>query len=124
MTKVNKFYRESFTNSIKQTINPGDEVVFITSSWHVNSRKGIFEGVFKDPNGNITGTRVSYRYFYNEKEFSDTGYITEWKNDYYYDEKARKYMYNQIDTGRRYNLVSKEKKFYAALQNNLVFAIK
>lgn len=40
--------KEPFVNELGQTINPGDEVMFVATSWK-NTRvdKGIFEGVYK-----------------------------------------------------------------------------
>lgn len=45
---MSDFVVESFTNHIGQTINPGDEVVFIGTAYKTNSIKGgTFRGVYK-----------------------------------------------------------------------------
>lgn len=55
---INTFVAEPFTNSFGQTINPGDRVAYITHGWSVHMGKGRFDGVFKDPKGQIVLTRV------------------------------------------------------------------
>ncbi len=55
---INTFVAEPFTNSIGQTINPGDRVAYITHSWSVHMGKGRFDGVYKNANGDVVLTRV------------------------------------------------------------------
>lgn len=55
---INTFVAEPFTNSIGQTINPGDRVAYITHSWSVHMGKGWFDGVYKNAKGDIVLTRV------------------------------------------------------------------
>lgn len=54
----NTFVAEPFTNSFGQTINPGDRVAYVTHGYSVTLGKGRFDGVFKDPKGQIVLTRV------------------------------------------------------------------
>ena len=55
---INTFVAEPFTNSFGQTINPGDRVAYVTYGYSVTLGKGRFDGVFKDPKGQIVLTRV------------------------------------------------------------------
>lgn len=57
---ASKLIKEPYTNHLGQVINPGDEVMYIATSWkRTRVDKGIFEGVYKsngyytrkDPNG-------------------------------------------------------------------------
>jgi len=55
---INTFVAEPFTNSIGQTINPGDRVAYITHGWSVDMGKGWFDGVYKNAKGDVVLTRV------------------------------------------------------------------
>ena len=44
---MSDFYAEPYENEFGQVIKPGDEVVFVASSWKTKIKKGIFRGVFK-----------------------------------------------------------------------------
>lgn len=56
----NTFVVESFVNSIGQTVNPGDDVVYVGSSWSNTSvNTGKFAGVYKDKNGKPQAVKVA-----------------------------------------------------------------
>ena len=70
---------EPFTNEFGQVINPGDEVLFISTSYkQTNIRKGVFAGVWyndvrlsrevKDANGNTVMEINSYGYERKKRE--------------------------------------------------------
>ena len=44
---MSDFYAEPYENEFGQVIKPGDEVVFVATSWQTKIKKGIFRGVFK-----------------------------------------------------------------------------
>lgn len=55
-------FSESFTNSIGQTINPGDSVVFVTTGYghRVSIQTGVFEGVRRTVDkGQLAGTKIN-----------------------------------------------------------------
>jgi hypothetical protein len=57
----NQFSAEPFVNEIRQTINPGDRVAYVTIGYNkrVNQNTGWFDGILKDPkNGKVVLTRV------------------------------------------------------------------
>jgi len=126
--RVNTFSAEPFTNSIGQTLNPGDKVVAVTTGYghRVSVFEGVFEGVYRgnDYNkGKITGTRVGQvPVTYNERVFSDTGAHEE--TDF-----IRKLVngrfagYETFKTGRRYDLIPNTKYRKSSLQRNRVFKI-
>lgn len=90
MTDFNKnVVAVPFTNSIKQTINPGDEVVFVTSGYahSVSIDKGTYLGRYKGENGGcvikvynplirfrhaVTGAEVQS--WYTDKRITETVY--------------------------------------------------
>jgi hypothetical protein len=55
---INTFVAAPFTNSIGQTINPGDRVAYITHGWSVHMGKGWSDGVYKNEKGDVVLTRV------------------------------------------------------------------
>ena len=55
----NTLVRESFTNEIDQTINPGDQVAYVSHGWRVYQNTGYFDGVFKNEKGDVVFTRIS-----------------------------------------------------------------
>ena len=55
----NTLVRESFTNEIGQTINPGDQVAYVSHGWGVYQNTGYFDGVFKNEEGGVVFTRIS-----------------------------------------------------------------
>lgn len=56
------FFEESFTNELDQVINPGDEIVMVTTGYahSVDIRRGTYLGVRKNGNGEVTSTTCSY----------------------------------------------------------------
>lgn len=60
--KSTLFVAEDFVNSIGQTISPGDNVVYVGTSWSRTSvNPAVFAGVYKNSKGEITAVRVNYR---------------------------------------------------------------
>jgi hypothetical protein len=127
--RVNKFSAESFTNSIGQTLQPGDKVVAVTTGYghSVSVFEGVFEGVYRGPSyygsdkQQISGTRIGQiPVTYDEQEFADDGAHEE-KIYKGYDQKTRTSVYEK--TGRRYNLIEKVKYRKSSLQRNRVFKI-
>lgn len=57
------FFEESFTNELDQVINPGDEIVMVTTGYahSVDIRRGTYLGVRKNGNGEVTSTTCSYK---------------------------------------------------------------
>lgn len=54
-----EFCVEPFVNEIGQTINPGDQVIYVGTSWSsTHVKRGIYEGVYY---------RTRDRYFYNRE---------------------------------------------------------
>ena len=121
--KVNDFVAESFTNSLGQTLEPGDDVVFVTSGYTVSIGSGKFEGVYRSPTSkNIVGSRIgSVPVDYLERIFCEDGEHAEevFKG---WDEKTWRYIYEK--SGRRYNLVPRVKYRKSVLQRNRVFKIE
>jgi cystathionine beta-lyase/cystathionine gamma-synthase len=127
--RVNKFSAESFTNSIGQTLQPGDKVVAVTTGYghSVSVFEGVFEGVYRGPSyygsdkQQISGTRISQiPVTYNEQEFVEDG-VEEEKVYKGYNRDTRQYEYEK--TGRRYNWVKKVKYRKSSLQRNRVFKV-
>lgn len=56
---MSTFVIENFTNEIEQVIVPGDEVLYIGTSWK-NTRASLatYEGVYKNESGDILAVRV------------------------------------------------------------------
>jgi hypothetical protein len=50
-----------FVNEFKQTVDPGDEVMYAGTSWHYTSfRKAKYEGVYTNPiTGEVLAVKVS-----------------------------------------------------------------
>lgn len=65
-----EFYVETYTNHLKQIIQPGDDVVMVTTGYghSVSIRRGKFLGVRKNSKGDIVGQTCEYvatRMLYN-----------------------------------------------------------
>lgn len=122
--RVNTFVADSFTNSIGQTLQPGDKVVAVTTGYchNVSVFEGVFEGVYRNPrNDNVVGTRVGQiPVKYNEHVFCEDG---EHEETVYkgYDRVTWQSIYEK--TGRRYNLVPNVRYRKSSLQRNRVFKI-
>lgn len=122
--RVNTFVADSFTNSIGQTLQPGDKVVAVSTGYghQVSVFEGVFEGVYRNPHNDIiVGTRVGQiPVKYNERVYCDDG---EHEENVYrgYDPKTWQSIYEK--TGRRYNLVPTVRHRKSALQRNRVFKI-
>lgn len=123
--RVNKFVPESYTNDLGQTLNPGDDVVFVTTGYghRVSVETGKFEGVYRNlESENFAGTRIgTVPVNYNERVFCEDGeheeeIIKGW------DQKTWRYIYEK--TGRRYNLVPVVKYRKSTLQRNRVFKLE
>lgn len=84
-----------FKNNIGQTINPGDEVVIVTTGYghNVNTYKGIYLGLHKNGGAQCikkvktsfyafkdTGERVHYSYF-SEMNAKLNAFATEWRKN-------------------------------------------
>lgn len=54
------FTAMSWTNSIGQTINPGDPVLYVATGYNhsITIKTGIFDGVYTDYRNKIAGVRV------------------------------------------------------------------
>ena len=69
------FYAEDYTNSLGQTVKPGDDVVIVTSAYKsTRIRKGKFLGVRKDSTGRFRGATCEYvakRYNWRTQEHTD-----------------------------------------------------
>jgi len=122
--RVNTFTAEPFTNSIGQTLHPGDKVVAVTTGYghSVSVFEGSFEGVYRSPtNDKVVGTRVGQiPVKWNERVFAEDG---EHEETVYkgYDRVTWKSIYEK--TGRRYNLVPSVRYRKSSLQRNRVFKI-
>lgn len=121
--KVNDFVAESFTNSLGQTLEPGDDVVFVTSGYTVSIGSGKFEGVYCNTKSKkVVGTRIgSVPVYTNERVFCKDG-IHEEEVMKGYDQYTWRYIYEK--TGRRYNLVPKIEYRKSVLQRNRVFKVE
>jgi hypothetical protein len=119
--RVNNFVEESFTNSIGQTLKPGDKVICVSTGYghRVDVFPGVFEGTYRSPKNNITGTRVGQvPVEYRERVFSENGSEEETKYVGYVD-----YHYKYEKTGRRYDWVLRLKHRTSSLRLNRVFKI-
>lgn len=126
MSSSSVFKSDSFTNSIGQTINPGDRVVAVTTGYshRVNVYEGQFGGVFYDSKNRIVGTRVTnIPVKWNERVFTENGEHEEYKYEYKYDANGRYQGYEKVKTGRRYNLEERVRYRNSALQRNRIFKI-
>jgi hypothetical protein len=122
--RVNEFVIESYTNDLGQTLEPGDDVVFVTTCMHrVSVETGKFEGVYRNLSSKkIAGTRIgTVPVNYQERVFCEDGKHEEevYKG---WDQKTWRYIYEK--TGRRYNLVPRVKYRKSTLQLNRVFKIE
>jgi hypothetical protein len=121
---MSKLVAEPFTNSIGQTLNPGDEVVAVTTGYchHVSVFTGKFAGVRRDKESNkIVGTSVSdIPVVHNERVYCEDGEIEEQRH-LGWDPNTR--GWRSENTGRRYNLVPVTKYRKSSLQLNRVFKI-
>lgn len=125
--RVNTFVAESFTNSIGQTLQPGDKVVAVTTGYghSVSVFEGVFEGVYRNPsNDNVVGTRVGQvPVTWNERVFAEDGEDEETKFQYKYDANGRYAGFEYVPTGKRYNLVTYVRYRKSSLRRNRVFKI-
>ena len=123
--KVNKFVAEPYTNDLGQTLNPGDDVVFVTTGYNhrVRIETGKFEGVYRNlENEKFAGTRIGTVPIHtNERVFCEDGEHEE-KVMKSWDQKT--WQYNYEKTGRRYNLVPVVWYRKSVLQRNRVFKIE
>ena len=123
--RVNKFVSESFTNDLGQTLQPGDDVVFVTTGYGHNVRieTGKFEGVYRNlKNENIAGTRIgTVPVHTHEIVYAEDGEHEEfdWGS---WDNEKRRYVVNP--TGKRYNRIPVVKYRKSSLQLNRVFKIE
>lgn len=121
---MSKLVAEAFTNDIGQTLNPGDEVVVVTTGYghSVSVFTGKFAGVRRHKESNkIVGTCVSdIPVTRNERVFCEDG---EREEEKYvgHDPKTWRSIYEK--TGRRYNLVPVTQYRKSALQLNRVYRI-
>jgi plastocyanin len=123
--RVNKFVPESYTNDLGQTLNPGDDVVFVTTGYshHVRVETGKFEGVYRNlENEKVAGTRIGTVPIHtHDIVYAEDGEHEEqiWKG---WDQKTWRYIYEK--TGRRYNLIPVVKYRKSSLQRNRVFKLE
>jgi hypothetical protein len=123
--RVNKFVTESYTNDLGQTIQPGDEVVFVTTGYGHNVRieTGKFEGVYRNlKNENIAGTRIGTVPVHTH----DIVYAEDGEHEEFawggYDKETRRYI--NKPTGKRYNRIPVVWYRKSVLQRNRVFKIE
>ena len=118
--RVNELVIESYVNDLGQTLEPGDDVVFVTTGYghRVSIETGKFEGVYRNlESKKIAGTRIGTVPIHtNERVFCEDGEFPETKWDW----TERK----SIATGRRYNLVPVVWYRKSVLQRNRVFKIE
>lgn len=122
-TCYSKVVAEPFTNMIDQTINPGDEVVCVTTGYGhtVSVFTGKYVGVRRDNvSNNITGAHIVdipveeiERVICDDGEFEETRYVG-------YDKNWRS-IYEK--TGRRYNKVKRIRYRKSNLQLNRMFKV-
>lgn len=121
---LSKVVAEPFTNSIGQTIHPGDDVVVVTTGYghSVSVFTGKFAGVrFDKRSGKMVGTAVSeIPVTWNDRVFSENGSIEE-ERYIGWSSVERRHIYKK--TGRRYDLVPKTKYRKSSLQRNRLFKI-
>lgn len=87
---INTFVAEPFTNSIGQTINPGDRVVYVTHGYSVHMGKGWFDGVYKNKKGKVVLTRV--RGIHETKTELTGNKLTHSYMGHEYDRETRSYV--------------------------------
>lgn len=124
--RVNTFNVEPFVNHIGQTLNSGDRVVAVTTGYshRVNTFEGIFEGVYRGANQEISGTRIGLvPVKWLEQVFSDDGEIVQTEYKRKYDANGRYIGTERVPTGRRYNLVPRVRYRRSVLRRNRVFKI-
>lgn len=116
---VNQFVAEPFTNSIGQTINPGDRVAYVSHGYTVTVGNGVFAGVFKDSGGRVLSTRVSG--IKTSKEVKTGRKITRTYSIYDWDKKCNvehSYEYDE------YKIVECEPYGSTCLQRSRIFKIE
>ena len=123
--RVNELVIESYVNDLGQTLEPGDEVVFVTTGYghRVSIETGKFEGVYRNlKDKKVAGTRIGTVPIHtNERVFCEDGEHEELKMNGW-DQKTWRYIYEK--TGRRYNLVPVVWYRKSVLQRNRVFKIE
>ena len=123
--KVNELVVESYVNDLGQTLEPGDEVVFVTTVYghRVRIETGKFEGVYRNlQNKKIAGTRIGTVPIHtHEIVYAEDGEHEEfaWGG---WDKETRRYI--NKPTGKRYNRVPIVKYRKSSLQLNRVFKIE
>lgn len=123
--RVNEFVVESYTNSLGQTLEPGEDVVFVTTGYchTVSIETGKFEGVYRNPSNNrVVGTRIgTVPVTFDERVFCENGKHDEevCRN---YDHTTHRYIYEK--TGRRFNFVHSIKYRKSVLKRSRVFKLE
>lgn len=115
---MSTFVNEPFVNELNQKIMPGDKVVGVVQGYNHSVRiiTGTFDGVYKDHNSNVVGTRVIHiPVVRKERVYDDKGDFAE--QNYDYDLRA------MIPNGRRYNLIPKITYRKSTLQRNRIFKL-
>jgi len=123
--RVNKFVPESYTNDLGQTLNPGDDVVFVTTGYghHVSVETGKFEGVYRNlENEKIAGTRIGSVPVPTHKIVYDENGEHEEQNWKGWDPVSRQTIWEK--TGKRYNRVPIVNYRKSSLQRNRVFKVE
>jgi hypothetical protein len=120
---MSEVFKEQFTNSIGQTINPGDKVVCFTTGWNdPNVYTGVFVGVRKVRNSwsrkdEVKAVIEQIPLTLTKTIFCDDGEHEELT--YRFDRAKGDYV--KEPTGRRYNLEKVETFRKSTLQRNRVF---
>lgn len=116
---VNKFVAEPFVNKLGQTINPGDQVAYVTHGYKVYTGKGWFDGVFKNEDGDVVSTRVRG---IKRTKYVETGEV---KTHTYktYDYVARAYVERSYEYRKKVK-VPCEPYGTTTLQHNRLFKIE
>ena len=122
--RVNELVVESYVNDLGQTLDPGDDVVFVTTGYghRVRIETGKFEGVYRNlESKKIAGTRIgTVPVNYNEIVICEDGEHEElewtgWN-------PVTQSVYKK--TGRRYRYEPQVKYRKSVLQRNRVFKIE
>lgn len=94
-----------FTNNIGQTIQPGDEVVIVTSSYNVSTNKGVYVGIH--PGGGVScvkKVKTSYYAYKADGIAVHVSFFTEmnnklsaWSNEWRANNPGKYAYYNEPD---------------------------
>lgn len=116
---VNQFVAEPFTNSVGQTISPGDRVAYVSHGYRISTGKGVFAGVFKDSQGTVVSTRVSNirdtKSVNTGKKITSTYTVYDWNKKC---QVERSYEYDE------YKIVKCEPYGSTCLQRSRIFKIE